>query len=367
MDTLREVGNGFNLKRKMSIFERSFKNPILKPNSEHDWESLKVYNPGVIYDGGIYHMFYRARGKDWVSSIGYAVSVDGEKFTKFEKPVLLAEDSQEKKGVEDPRVTKLGDKYFMAYAAFDGEEVRLNIATSDDLKKWTKQGKAFCNFEFLKNGGNRLRYKDGQFVNRNDKARGKEWSKSGAIFPKKIGGKYRMLFGEHNIWLAESDDGFKWNTLDGVYLSPRSEEFFDCTLVEMGPPPLLISNGWLVLYHGVDKYRVYRIGFLILDINNPRKILYRSVAPIFGPQEPYELSGIVDILPGGYKEMEKMSKEKPQEFINMHLKSGTMPQVVFCNGAVLVGDTLRIYYGAGDTYICTATAKLGDILSRYNI
>ncbi len=344
------------------MFTRSKNNPILGPNPSHPWEEMKVYNPGAIYENGVYHLFYRARGKDWVSAIGHAVSEDGENFQRFDRPVLSAEGQSEKKGLEDPRVTKIGDTYFMAYAAYDGGDVRLNIATSPDLKAWTKRGKAFSNFEFLKNGGTLLGYDNGQIVNRNYKVENKEWSKSGAILPEKVGGKYWMLFGEYNIWLANSGDGLRWEVIPGVFLSPRDMEYFDGCLVEMGPPPIKTEKGWLVLYHGVDHKKTYRIGFLILDLGNPAKVIYRSSKPIFEPEQPYELSGIVDILPGGYKAMEKMSKDELRNFIKEHETAGTMPQVVFSCGAVLVDGLLRIYYGASDQFICTATTRLEEIL-----
>lgn len=133
----------------------------------------------------------------------------------------------------------------------------------------------------------------------------------------------------------------------------------------MGPPPIKTDAGWLVLYHGIDDKIVYRLGFLILDLNDPSKILYRSEKPIFEPEEPYELSGMVDILPEGLEALEKMSQEELNEFLKTHEQSGKMPQIIFCCGAVVVDGILRIYYGASDSVICTATAKIEDVLDIY--
>ena len=345
------------------MFTRSKNNPILKPNKNHDWESRKVYNCGAIYEDNKYHLFYRAVGDNWISSLGYAVSEDGENFKRFDRPILFSETDLEKGGVEDPRITKIGDTFFMVYAAYDGLVPRLNIATSNDLKKWHKQGKALTNFNFDKAGGIITIWQNGKLIKvRQDN----EWSKSGGIFPKKINNKYWMLFGEYKFWLAESDNGINWKFNKKPLLKTKiNTNYFDSVFIEMGPPPIKTDVGWLILYHGIDKQFYYRLGFLILDLNNPTKILYRSEQPIFEPEEPYELSGIVDILPGGLKAMEKMNKEELNQFLKQHEKTGGMPKVTFCCGAVVVDGILRIYYGASDSVICTATAKLDDILNIY--
>lgn len=348
-----------------NIFKRSPLNPIIAPNPNHDWESFKIYNPGAYYEGGVYHLFYRAmnRGENWHSSIGYAFSSDGERFNRLETPILYPEKDDEKRGVEDPRVTKVGETYFMAYAAYDGDDVRLNIAISRDLKKWVKRGRAFSDFRFLERGGSRLHALSGRVVDKNKRAEGKELSKSGAIFSEKINGKFWMLFGEHNVWLANSDDGLHWNVMPGVFLSPRAEGYFDSVLVEMGPPPIKTEKGWLVLYHGVDKWGTYRLGFLLLDLDEPERIVYRHNEPIFEPQEKYEMQGFVDVLPGGISKMQQMNDAELAKFIEDSTKNKQMNAVIFCCGAVVVGDLLQIYYGAGDSYVCTATASLAEVLN----
>ena len=146
-------------------------------------------------------------------------------------------------------------------------------------------------------------------------------------------------------------------------LKPRNGTYFDSYFVEMGPAPIETDKGWLVLYHGVNRQNVYRLGFLILDTNDLRKIIYRSATPIFEPREPYEVKGIVDILPGGWKKMQKMDPNELQVFIKKYAKEEKMPLVAFVCGATLTDGLLRIYYGASDTFICTATAKLDSILN----
>ncbi|MDP1689151.1 MAG: hypothetical protein Q8L47_03410 [bacterium] len=345
----------------LNLFTRSKNNPILKPNPENPWESLKVYNPGAIYEDETYNLFYRAMGNDWVSSIGHATSQDGENFTRVSStPILAAEFDYEKKGLEDPRVIKVADNYFMAHTAYDGDCARLALATSRDLKVWEKHGPIQKEWDWIKHISWLKYFKE--LV----KARfhlQRNWSKAGAIFPEIINGKYFLFFGDHHIWLSTSSDSLNWEIPQTPFLKARPAPFFDNAFIEMGPPPIITTKGWLVLYHGVDYKFVYRLGFLLLDLNDPTKILYRSTEPIFEPQEPYELKGIVDILPGGYKQMENMSPEELKTFINKMDKLGKMPRVAFVNGAVLIGDTLRIYYGASDSVICTATANINDILN----
>lgn len=304
-------------------------------------------------------MFYRAVGEGslWHSSIGYAVSDDGEHFERFDEPLLTPKLELESLGIEDPRVVKIGDAYVMAYTGYDGDSARLLIATSGDLRHWERHGEVIPQWDLEKAHGFQVKWDEARFT---QTALNKRWIKSGGIFSEKIDDRYWMLFGDSNMWFATSRDGLKWEPVWEPFIRPRAG-MFDSVHVEMGPPPIKTEKGWLVLYHGIDEKIVYRIGFLLLDLGDPREILYRSDEPVFEPQEPYELSGIVDILPGGLKKLQSMSKEELNEFLRTAEVKGFMPKVVFCNGAVLAGDTLRIYYGASDSVICTATVKLDDI------
>lgn len=346
----------------IDIFTRSQQNPILKPKAANTWESIKLYNPGAIFYNNQYHLFYRAMGsgQDWKSSIGYAVSSDGENFKRFKEPLLVGTEESEKRGLEDPRITKIEDTFFMAYAAYDGVTPRLSIATSNDLRTWKKHGPAFNNWKFTKAGGVYAGFdENGKIYSKPVEV---ERSKSGAIFSEKINNKYWMLFGEHKIWFATSNDGINWEGDQTPFLHERPGDYFDNIFVEMGPPPIKTKEGWLVLYHGVDKKHTYRIGFLILALNNPRKILYRSTEAIFGPKVEYELSGMVDVLPGGLKSLQAMSAEEQKKFLEKNIAKGTMPKVTFCCGATIVDDSLRIYYGASDSVICTASTSINAIL-----
>jgi predicted GH43/DUF377 family glycosyl hydrolase len=353
------------------LFTRSKFNPIIKPNPKHKWESLKVYNPGAIFYKGKYHLFYRAigAGEDWRSSLGYAVSKDGEHFKRFSKPILDRDLSNplELRGLEDPRITKINDTFFMTYAAYDGKVPRLHIATSSDLKNWRKSNPIFRDFKFIERGGVFVRWREGKPLESKylSSPTKDEWTKSGGIFPEKINGRYWMLFNEFRIWLANSDDGIKWKVLPGEsFIGPRKKtKLFDNLYVEMGPPPIKTERGWLVFYHGINDAIQYQLGLILIDLKDPRKILYRSDEPIFGPKEKYELSGIVDVIPGATKLLEQNKEEELKKLLKEAVSKGFMPQVTFTTAAILKDKIIRLYYGAGDQFICTATASLEDVLS----
>ncbi len=281
------------------IFTRSKLNPILRPKKGGWW---KVYNPGAAVDEqGNVHLFPRVikKEKDWHSRIAHAVSKDGEKFIWDKKLALVRKGKSELRGVEDPRVTKIGDTYHMAFAAYDGKNVQLHTAITKNLNgPWKRQGKAVPQFNFFKSGGKMFGWKDGKPFEKTKSKRGKKWSKSGAFFPEKINKKYIIAFGEYDIWLATSKNGKKFKVISKPFLKPRTgTTYFDNTFIEMGPPPILTDKGWLLLYHGIDEAFRYQLGFVMLDKKNPAKILYRSKEPIFGPKEKYEIGdALIDVV-----------------------------------------------------------------------
>jgi len=313
------------------MFVRSSHNPILKPDKKISWRSLKVYNPAVLFENKKYHLFYRAVDQERRSSIGYGHSKDGVKYILEKQPRLNRNGKLEARGVEDPRLTKIGKEYLLTYTAYDGDYAKLALARSQNLIKWHKFGTMLPQWDLFRAGGFSVNW---------DEARVKDnpkWCKAGGIFSDKFDGKYLMLFGDSNMWFAEASDLMHWHTDTKPFIKKRTG-FFDSVHIEMGPPPIKTKHGWFVLYHGVDNNIVYRLGYLLLDLKNPRKIIKRSEQPIFEPQEPYELTGLIDIA------------------------KGRNPKVIFCNGAVLTGDTLKIYYGAADSVVCTATAPLKEII-----
>ncbi|MBI2474157.1 MAG: hypothetical protein HYV68_00480 [Candidatus Taylorbacteria bacterium] len=362
------------------IFTRSQFNPIVRPGKK--W--WKVYNPGAaLAPDGKVHLYPRVmkKAKDWHSRIAHAVSADGEHFEWSEKLVLLRQNPKEKRGLEDPRITKIGDTYHMAFSAYDGAEVKLHTAMAKDLNgQWEKHGEALPNFHFFDMGGKIFKWKDGKPVEMKETKRGKCWSKSGAFFPQTFSGSYKIVFGEYGIWMADSKDGITFDVEPKPFIMPRAgthstgstdspqesgeqATYFDNIFVEVGPPPILTEKGWLILYHGIDEAFRYQLGFVLTDTNDPSRIIYRSEEPIFGPQMDYELGdSLIDVISGGVDKLASLSDEELKAFYKKARNENVMPQVVFCCGTVVQNGVLWLYYGAGDTSICTAWAPLKSIL-----
>ncbi|MDE2037932.1 MAG: hypothetical protein KGI69_01755 [Patescibacteria group bacterium] len=347
------------------LFTRSAANPIITPDSSGWW---KIYNPGAALDGqGAVHLFPRAVKKeaDWHSRILHAVSRDGVRFELDKEPVFERIGESELRGLEDPRVTFLDGIYHIVFAAYDGARVLLHSATAPALEgPWQRRGAMLPDFDFFKNGGKMVEWKDGKPVAKTHTKSGSVWNKSGALFPEKIGGKPTLIFGEYHMWLAGSDDGFRYEADPTPILTPRTgTRYFDNTFIEMGPPPMLTDKGWLVLYHGIDEAFRYQLGFVILDRHDVRKVLYRTDEPIFGPKEPYEMGdALIDVIKGGITAMSAMDDEQLKEFYKTARNENVMPQVTFCPGAVVKDEMLWLYYGAGDTSICMAHAPLQKLL-----
>jgi predicted GH43/DUF377 family glycosyl hydrolase len=321
------------------MFKRAKKNPIITPNKKRTWESLKTYNPGVVFYNEKYYLFYRAVDNNKLSCIGLAISSDGVNFRKKLKPIILPNQKYESKGVEDPRVTQISDKFYMTYTAYDGKSARIKWAVSKDLKKWQKLGLMLPDWDAKKAHSFNVPWDQAQ----NTKTAERKWHKAGGIFPEKINGKFYMLFGDRDLWLAQSNDLKEWQVINDPFLRPRKSNFFDNVHVEMGPPPINTKEAWLVLYHGINQNKEYKLGYLLLDLKNPKKILKRSRKFIFKSSDKYEHKEMVDII----------SKKN---------KNRTVPTVIFCNGAVLRKNILEIFYGVSDFVICKASAKLKEVL-----
>ena len=153
--------------------ERLSDRPVLGPQGT-GWESAGVFNPAVIRAGGKYVMLYRAQDKAGISRIGYASSKDGRTFQRRRDPVLAPEAEYEKDGgVEDPRLVKIDNLYYLTYTGYNKKEAQLCIAQSSDLVHWKRLGVIMPAYKGRWNTG---------------------WTKSGAILDAKINGKYWMYF-----------------------------------------------------------------------------------------------------------------------------------------------------------------------------
>lgn len=283
-------------------------NPILKPIKYHPWESQYVFNPAVVQLGGKIHIFYRAIGEDAISRLGYASSKDGYNIDeRLKYPVFGPATSHEKRGCEDPRITMLDGNCIMTYTAY-GDIYQIGIATISVKnimgKKWEWDERYFP-FPNMRN-------------------------KNAVIFPRIINDRYVMLHRlDPDIYVAYSEDLRTWNNAK-IVMRTRAD-LWDCVKIGAAGPPIEIDEGWLLVYHGVDYSRTYRLGISVLDKENPENVLYRSREPILEPSEEYERFGLV-------------------------------PNVVFSCGSIRRKDELLIYYGCADSVIGVATFNLNKII-----
>jgi predicted GH43/DUF377 family glycosyl hydrolase len=304
--------------------ERYAGNPILSPIREHYWESKYVLNAAAVRIKDRVYLLYRAFGDDEVSRIGLAITDGYHVLERLPEPVFTPHDDKDKKGVEDPRTVIIEDKIYMLYTAYDGAIAQVSAAsiTIEDFlnrrwDRWQRMGFAFRDI----------------------------WDKDAILFPEKIDGRYVIYHRiEPSIWVSHLErlEFPAPKEKHSIILGPRSGRMWDSLKIGAGSQPIKTKYGWLLIYHGVDRDRVYRLGVILTDLNNPERLLYRSPNPVLSPETVCEIGD----------------------------EHCWVPRVVFTCGAVPVedkpvleaGDEILVYYGAADTYICLATAKVGDLI-----
>lgn len=350
---------------------------IMEP-TENKWEARAVLNPSVVLDkDGTEHIFYRAVAKNWISCIGYARMGDG-KIERFDDPVICPTERYEKKGVEDPRVTKIGKTYYMLYTAFDGRDAVIAYAISKDLKNWEKKGIISPKIS-IKKARELVKIKTYRDKWKNQEISGSRvalWDKDAVLFPKKINGRFIMLhrfLPDIQIVKFKRFSDLKKNKFWEDYIENLSEGKDDVSLyrrydwesehIGAGAVPIKTKKGWLLIYHGVSlkkgdplskKYPgsaynirgiiqkmhdgrlplVYHAGAALLDLKKPEMELTRLKEPLFSPKYEWE-------------------------------KKGDINDVVFPEGVSVKGDNLRIFYGCADTRIGLAEISLKKLLSKF--
>jgi predicted GH43/DUF377 family glycosyl hydrolase len=265
----------------------------------------------------MFHMFYRAQGLDWISRIGYAISADGIRWNRLRQPILQPSDGSDARGIEDPRIVEIEGTFYMTYTAYGREAsgagapthlgggILPMIARSHNLITWERIGAL---------------------------VRGED-NKDHVLFPRKINGRFVALHRRWpQVWLAASDDLLTWREerMAAIY-APRPDNDWDSLSVGNNGAPIETEHGWLVLNHAYGPERIYRIGVLLLDLDDPSQVIHRPMQPIFWPEELWELRGDV-------------------------------PQVVFSNANPVVDGLVYVYYGGGDHVIGLATCRLDDLL-----
>lgn len=323
------------------------KEGIILQTSNLDFENESVLNPAVWQDGDKVHLFYRAVHDNNQSCIGYC-RLDGPLTIeqKNNTPFLSPKFDYEKHGMEDPRIVKIDDLYYLTYVAFDGANALGALATSTDLVTFERQGIivpqiSYANFDLLTRNNPELNKK---YLSYNPGANILA-DKDFVFFPRRINDKLTFL---HRIKpdiqitainsLDElTDDFWKNYFLDfgnHIFIEPKYNH--EASYVGSGCPPIETEHGWLITYHGVKvngKGYEYSCCVALMDLDTPQREIARLPYPLFKPELDYELKGDVD-------------------------------DVCFPTGTALFGDRLYIYYGAADELIACASVSLTALLDE---
>lgn len=335
-------------------FKKYEGNPILKPNPSNEWESLCVLNPAVIYDEDReeFVMLYRCAGNDSRHQIkmGLATSKDGIHFERAsDKPVFYSDFCEPDGGcVEDPRLAKIGDLYYLTYAArayapgkywLDVWEEGVSKAPmyledfdifGEELPQMAKNNITVSYLAVTKD------FKNYKKLGRITEATVDD--RDVVLFPEKIGGKYVIISRPKfknvegltmpSIWISFNDDLLEYQKPE---LLMTGEGDWEVQRIGAGTTPIKTEHGWLMIYHGVDKKGIYRNGAVLLDLNDPRKIISRTKDYIMEPDQTFEFEGFYE-------------------------------GCVFPTAAVVKDNTLFVYYGCADKYIGLATCEFDKFL-----
>ncbi len=307
-----------------ALFRRSPRNPILVPR-EMWWEGKGVLNPAALMIRGRPHLLYRAVGNDGISRFGLAEGQTWNRFERRDLPVWEAreDDFDGRLGIEDPRAIVMDGSILVAYTKVSVDRadqpklpwetapfrLRAWIARSDDLQTFEEVGPVLPESN----------------------------TKDLVLFPDRLDGRFVALVREFPaIQIITSSDLRSWS--DPQSLLEPIPGTWEAERLGAGPPPIRTEKGWLLLYHANEylrspgNRRLYRMGVAILDARDPSQVRYRHSQPIFSPEAPYE-------------------------------REGPVGNVVFGTGLIVDGDTLHLYYGAGDGVIGEATASLRQLLA----
>jgi len=252
------------------------------------------------------------KGLDYLTTISHLRLLCSDDGVKFYEPEgyqhLTGMGYLERFGIEDCRVTQIDDTYYLTYTAVSDSGVGVGLRITKDFKEYEDKGMIMP-----------------------------PHNKDCTLFDEKINGKYYALhrpsskeIGGNYIWLAESPDGLHWGNHQCIIKTRIG--MWDNARVGAGAAPIKTDKGWLEIYHGANEKHQYCLGAFLMDLNDPTKILGRTMEPIMVPTEKYELSGFFGF-------------------------------VVFTNGHIIKGDELTLYYGAADEFVCGAKFSIAEILN----
>jgi len=251
-------------------------------------------------------------GRDYLTTLSHLRLLSSEDGVTFAEPEqnqpLMGSGELETYGIEDCRVAKIGETYYLTYTQVSNNGVGVGLRSTHNWKDFVHAGMIFA-----------------------------PHNKDCALFEEQIGGKYYALhrpsspeLGGNYIWLAESPDLVHWGR--HRCLAHTREGYWDSARVGAGASPIRTSEGWLEIYHGATKANRYCLGALLLDLDEPWRVLARSETPIMEPLAPYE-------------------------------QEGFFGHVIFTNGHLVEGDRITFYYGAADSVICAGYLSIAAILA----
>lgn len=286
--------------------------PILNPNTG-ELEHFRLKNDDSritdIPDSRSFHV----NGEMMLTSISHlriARSTDGYNFTVDSAPTVFPQEWYETYGLEDPRITQIGNAYYITYKVVSDKGIATGLLTTTDFINFQRHGIIFCpeNIDVV-------------------------------LFPEIIGGKFWALtrpvpryIGPRGVWIASSPDAIHWGQHQTLIL-PEEGTFHDgktggsCV-------PIKTDSGWLEIYHGSDIEDRYSLAAAMLDLDNPSQVIAKAKTPLMIPEADYE-------------------------------KTGFYGNVVFSCGAVEKDNNVLIYYGAADEYTAVANTTVSTILSTF--
>lgn len=294
------------------VLHRYEDNPVIELE-DVPFKCNTVFNAAAVKFKQDYLLLLRVENLQGRSVFVLAHSQDGLNFRVDDFPVMWPIESgplarYESHGIEDPRITSLDGVYYIMYTAYGDLGPTVALATTTDFETFERHGLI-----------------------------GMPPSKNSALFPRKIGGRFcrfdRPAGGGGSIWVSYSEDLKYWGDHQLV-MAPRSDHW-DMSRIGAGAPPLETDRGWLEIYHGVKETSsgpIYRLGTVLLDLDDPSIVLGRSLIPVLSPRELYE-------------------------------RVGDIGNVVFSCGSIPEEDgTVKVYYGAADTCICVSMASIDELL-----
>jgi predicted GH43/DUF377 family glycosyl hydrolase len=295
------------------VLKRYEGNPIITPE-DMPYPCEHVYNSAAAKYNGQYVLLLRCGRLHSRSEFGLAMSDNGYDFRIHPEPVMTPATegifaAPENKGIEDPRITQIGDDYYIFYSCYSTRGFQIGLAKTQDFMKYERMALTTA-----------IDYRNC------------------VLFPEKIDGMYvrfeRPNYYGNSIFISYSPDLIHWGNQQQI-MATVGTHIWEDHKIGPGAPPIKTERGWLNIYHAVTETMngcIYRLGVAVHDLADPRKVIGRAKQFILAPHE-------------------------------FHERVGYVPNVVFTCGAIPEDDgTVKIYYGCSDTTMSVAEGRIDDLI-----